>query len=75
MSNLNLIAAVVEHRNDVELWREMSVIASAGFPAPLTDAQTQAYALLPYMLDQCKESYARIPVGAQGRPQHYLMTS
>lgn len=63
---------VAEHRACVELWSETSLLAAAGYPAPLTRAERSAYELLPGLIDCCKETFDALPV--ENRPLHYLTT-
>jgi hypothetical protein len=48
------------------------VIASAGYPEPLTEDQRCAYELLPGLISRCKESWEEIPEDL--RPMHYLLS-
>jgi hypothetical protein len=59
------------HRANVEQYLELSLFAASGYPGPLTDDQKAAYQTLPFLMDECKEAWDRLPVDA--RPVHYLL--
>ena len=59
------------HRDAVLAYLELSMFAASGYPAPLTDDQRAAYLTLPFLMDECKDAWDRLPVNA--RPVHYLL--
>jgi len=63
---------IAEHAEWLQLYREISVLAGAGYPAQLTEDEMASYRSLPDLLDHCKESFEAIPEAL--RPEHYLMT-
>jgi hypothetical protein len=71
MTNSKLDPVAV-HRAAVELYREVSALASDNYPERLQpfSEQWDAYLLLPDLIDRCKENFERIP--EQFRPPHYL---
>ena len=60
------------HRYAVLAYLELSMFAASGYPAPLTDDQKAAYLTLPFLMDECKESWDRLPEAS--RPPHYLLS-
>ena len=63
---------VQAHRDAVLAYLELSLLAAAGYPAPLTDDQRAAYQTLPFLMDECKEAWDRLPEAS--RPPHYLLS-
>lgn len=63
-------ALLSEHREWVEAYLDTTRIAAAGYPAPLTQDQRDAYGLLPALIDECRKSYYMLP--DEIRPIHYL---
>ena len=63
--------AVTAHRDSVAAYLELSLFAASGYPAPLTEDQRAAYLTLPFLMDECKEAWDRLP--ESGRPVHYLL--
>jgi len=59
------------HRDAVLAYLELSLFAASGYPEPLTDDQKAAYLTVPYLADECKVAWDRLPVEA--RPVHYLL--
>ena len=60
-----------EHHEAVAQYLELSLFAASGYPAPLTEDQKAAYQTLPFLMDEAKEAWDRLPVDA--RPVHYLL--
>ena len=60
------------HRDAVRAYLELSMFAASGYPAPLTEDQTAAYLTVPYLADECREAWDRIPEAS--RPPHYLLS-
>ena len=65
--------AVQAHRDAVLAYLELSLRAAAGYPDPLTDDQRAAYLTLPFLMDECKEAWDRLP--ESGRSVHYLLAA
>ena len=68
--------AVLEHREWLSTWCELTAISSSGFTRegkqlPLTDEQRDAYRAIPDVLDRLKDLWERMDEGR--RPLHYLM--
>ena len=68
--------AVLEHREWLSIWCELTAISSGGFTRegrqlPLTDEQRDAYRAIPDVLDRLKDLWERMDEGR--RPLHYLM--
>ena len=61
-----------EHREAVAQYLELSMFAASGYPAPLTDDQRAAYLTLPFLMDECKDAWDRLPEAS--RPPHYLLS-
>lgn len=61
------------HRDSVAQYLELSLFAAAGYPEQLTEDQRAAYFTLPFLIDECKEAWDRLPVDA--RPVHYLLSA
>lgn len=59
------------HRDAVLAYLELSMFAASGYPAPLTEDQKAAYLTVPYLVDECREAWDRIPEAS--RPPHYLL--
>jgi hypothetical protein len=70
---LNTTTFLYIHRSNVECWRELSAIAQGDGSPEMSEEQRDAYRLLPGQLDNCQDSYLRIPESA--RPAHYLLSS
>ena len=64
-------SAIENHRDAVALYEEVSRIASAHYPDPLAEEQRDAYLLLPYMLNLCRDAYSLLDPDI--RPVHYLL--
>ena len=64
---------VQAHRDAVIAYLELSMFAASGYPAPLTDDQRAAYQTLPFLMDECRDAWDRLPVEA--RPIHYLLSA
>ena len=67
--------AVLEHREWLSTWRELTAISSSGFTRegkqlPLTDEQRDAYRAIPDVLDRLEALWACMDEGV--RPAHYL---
>ena len=62
---------VQAHRDAVQQYLELSLTAAAGYPDPLTEDQKAAYLTLPFLIDECRDAWDRLPVDA--RPVHYLL--
>ena len=60
------------HRDAVLAYLELSMFAASGYPALLTDDQKAAYLTLPYLMDECKAAWYRLP--EVSRPPHYLLS-
>ena len=60
------------HRDAVLAYLELSMFAASGYPAPLTEDQKAAYLTVPYLADECREAWDRIPEAS--RPPHYLLS-
>ena len=61
---------VQAHRDAVLAYLELSIFAASGYPAPLTDDQRAAYQTLPFLMDECRDAWDRLPEAS--RPPHYL---
>ena len=61
------------HRDAVLAYLELSMFAASGYPDPLTDDQRAAYLTLPFLMDECKDTWDRLPVDS--RPIHYLLAA
>ena len=59
------------HAESVAAYLELSLFAASGYPAPLTDDQKAAYLTVPYLADECKEAWDRLPEAS--RSPHYLL--
>ena len=64
--------AVQAHRDAVLAYLELSLFAASGYPAPLTEDQRAAYQILPFLMDEAKELWDRLP--EVSRPPHYLLS-
>ena len=58
------------HRESVAAYLELSLFAASGYPAPLTEDQRAAYQTLPFLMDECRDAWDRLPEAS--RPPHYL---
>ncbi len=72
-NSINPVDALMDHAANVELYREVSLLASAGYPAQLTPEQTDAYQLLPQLIEDCRTAFDLIPLDL--RPLHYLVSA
>ena len=61
------------HRDAVLAYLELSLFAASGYPAPLTEDEKAAYLTLPFLMDECREAWDRLPVDS--RPVHYLLVA
>ena len=66
-----MIDTAQAHAEAVAFYLELSMFAASGYPAPLTEDQRAAYLTLPFLMDEAKALWDRLPVDA--RPVHYLM--
>jgi len=71
--NTELIDLVSSHRDAVLAYLELSMFAASGYPAPLTEDQKAAYLTVPYLADECREAWDRLPEAS--RPPHYLLAA
>lgn len=62
-----------EHREAVAAYLDLSLFAASGYPAPLTEDQRAAYLTLPFLMDEAREAWDRLPVTS--RPIHYLLSA
>ena len=69
---MNETDAVCAHRDAVLSYLELSMFAASGYPDPLTDDQRAAYLTLPFLIDEAKELWDRLP--EVSRPPHYLLS-
>ena len=67
MNELNAQA----HAESVAAYLELSLFAASGYPAPLTEDQKAAYLTLPFLMDESKALWDKLP--ADSRPVHYLL--
>ena len=65
--------AVQAHRDAVLAYLELSMFAASTYPAPLTEDQKAAYLTLPFLMDECREAWYRLPVST--RSVHYLLSA
>ena len=73
LRNTESNSLVASHRDSVTQYMELSLFAASGYPAPLTDDQRAAYLTLPFLMDECREAWDRLP--ESGRPVHYLVAA
>ena len=71
LHNTESSSLVVAHRDAVLAYLELSMFAASGYPAPLTEDQKAAYLTVPYLANECREAWDRLPVDV--RPVHYLL--
>lgn len=68
---------LLEHRQWMSVWCELTYISSGGFTPhgkqlPLTQEQRDAYRAIPDVLDRLEEAWALLPEDV--RPLHYLQS-